>query len=455
MRHKLRTLLALALALITAWPHLVPPALAQSRGLQIIRDAEIEHIIRIYVTPIFQVAGLDPEAVDVYLVSDDSLNAFVAGGQNLFINTGLLIAAEDPLEVIGVLAHETGHMAGGHYAQRTSALDSASTQLIAAYVLGIIGAIATGRGDVGVGIAGGIQDAILRSLLSFTRSQEQSADQAAMTYLRATGLSPRGLEVFMGRLRGQEVLLSSNQDPYLSTHPLTSDRMDFIEEEVHNSPYADAPAPPDLVALHQRLRAKLAGFMRSSNQVLQLYPLSDQSLPARYARAIMYYQQSDLKSALGEIDSLLAENLQDPYFIELKAQMLFENGRLKEALPLYRQAVDLLPREAQIRLMLARTLIELPSEANDREALEHLDLVLIEEPSNGLAWRQAAVAHGRLGDEAMAVLCLAEYALAQGNYGDAIDKAGRAKSALDPNSAAWLQADDVEREAQRRAQASN
>jgi len=432
-----------------------PPVLAQGRPLQLIRDQEIESIIRVYATPLFEAAGLDPRAIDVYLVQDSSLNAFVMGGQNLFIHTGLLMRAEDPLEVIGVIAHETGHIAGAHVAQRIGAAQDASTTMLVAQLLGILGAIASGRGEVAGAVMSGAGDIALKGLLSFTRSQEQAADQAAITYLERAGLSADGLLTFMGRLRGQEVLMASNQDPYLTTHPLTRERIAYLEQQDANSPNRGKPAPPELVELHKRLRAKLIGYLEPRATVMREFPANDTSLPARYAHALLEYREGHLDKALAIIDSLLAERPDDPYFLEMKGQMLFEYGRLKEALPVFEKAVTVMPQAQQIRLLLARTQIEMNSPDYDRKAVKNLQLVLQAEPSNGFAWRFAAVAYGRLGDEGMAALALAESALARGRNDDALLYAERARDLLATGSPAWVQADDVSLEAQRRIDKRN
>ena len=431
------------------------PAVAQGRPLQLIRDQEIETIIRVYATPLFQAAGLDPRAVNVYLVQDPSLNAFVMGGQNLFIHTGLLEGAKDPLEVIGVIAHETGHIAGGHIAQRIGAAQDATTTMIVAQILGILGAIASGRGEVAGAVVAGAGDIALKGLLSYTRSQEQAADQAGITYLHAAGLSPDGLLVFMGRLRGQEVLMASNQDPYLTTHPLTRERIAFLEEQVAKSPEHGEPAPPELVELHKRLRAKLIGYLEPRSTVMREFPADDQSLPSRYAHALLEYREGHLDKALQIVDTLLAEKPDDPFFLEMKGQMLFEYGRLEEALPIFEKAVAVMPRAEQIRLLLARTQIEMNTPEYDRQAVKNLQLVLQAEPNNGFAWRFAAVAYGRLGEEGMAALALAESALARGKNEDALLYAERARDILASGSPAWMQADDVALEAQRRIDKKN
>ena len=426
------------------------PQRAEAQRLTLIRDAEIEHIIRIYSTPLFQAAGLSPQGIRLYLVKDRTLNAFVAGGLNMFINTGLLIQAEHPGQVIGVIAHETGHISGGHLATRGSALEQTRGAMIATYLLGIGAALATGESAAGAAVLSGGQDIALRGLLQYTRTQESSADQAAVNFLRATEQSPRGLMEFMETLRGQEVLLTNNQDPYLRTHPLTQERINFLEQATRESPFADKPPAPDLVALHDRMRAKLIGFLRPLRQVLRAYPEVNTSRPARYARAIAYHRVPDIDKALTEIDGLLAERPNDPYFRELKGQMLLEHGRVAEALPEYQAAANALPRSAQIRLALAKAQIQVNDRAMDQAALDNLAETLRQEPRNPSAWRLAAVAHGRLGNQGMTALSLAEAAMARRKYSEARSRADHAIGLLEENSASWLQAQDVKNEAERR-----
>ncbi len=426
------------------------PQRATANQLQLIRDAEIENTIRIYATPLFQAAGLSPQGIRLYLVKDRTLNAFVAGGLNLFINTGLLIETKEPGEVIGVIAHETGHISGGHLATRGTALEQTQAAMIATYLLGLGAALATGEAGVGAAVISGGSDVALRGLLQYTRTQENSADQAAVTLLQATEQSPKGLLEFMESLSGQEVLLSSNQDPYLRTHPLTQDRIDFLQQAMRTSPFANKPDDEELVRLHNRMRAKLIGFLYRLNQTLKLYPPTDISLPARYARAIAYYRVQDIKAALNEIDSLLEDSPNDPYFRELRGQMLLESGRVAESVPEYEIAAQILPESAQIRQALARAQVAMDSRKMDEAALENLAITLSVEPGNAAAWRLSAIAHGRLGDQAMTALALAENALARGKYVEARDRADHAAGLLQENTAPWLRAHDLKNEAERR-----
>lgn len=421
---------------------LAPPG-AGAKGPTIIRDAEIEDTIRAYATPLFRAAGLNPSAIEVYLIQDNSLNAFVTGGMRMFIHTGLLMRADDPLEVIGVIAHETGHISGGHIAARIQEQQQASTSILATYVLGLGAALATGRGEIAAAVLRGGQDIALKNILSYSRGHEQAADQAAVRLLRATKQSPQGLLDFMRVLGGQEVLLAANQDPYLRTHPMSIDRINFLERAVAESPYAGAPASPELQGRHARLRAKLIGYLWPLPQVFRAYPKDDRGLHARYAHAIAYYRQSDLNRALALIEELLEEYPEDPFFHELKGQMLFEHGKLAEGRTNLETAVRLRPEAPQLRVLLARILIEMNSPELDREALQHLQQALRYEEDNAFAWRLSAIAYGRAGDQGMTALAMGESALNRGAYIEARSHAKRALDILPAGTPSWLQADDL------------
>ncbi|WP_366554460.1 M48 family metalloprotease [Aquibaculum sediminis] len=443
-----RTILAIALLFVTAFGAVLPPR-AQAQGVTLIRDAEIEHTIRSYATPVLQAAGLSPQAIDIYIIQDRSLNAFVIPGNRMFLHTGLLMRAEDPLELIGVIAHEAGHIAGGHIAGRGEELRYASIKAIASLLLGLGAAAASGDGRAAGAVMGMGQDAALRGLLAYTRGQEQAADQAAITYLRRAGLSPEGLRDFMSLLEGQEVLLSSNQDPYLRTHPLSRERVSFLDEAVRNSPYQGEEVPADLREKHERMRAKLVGFIEPSQVVARRYPESDQSLPARYARTIAAHRAARMDEALQQIEALLAEYPQDPYFHELRGQILLENGRAAEAVPAYQQAVSLQPDAAQMRLRLAQAQVELNQSESNRAALSNLEQVLAREPDNASAWRLKAIAQGRQGETGLAALSLAEMHFAEDNWHEARGQADRARRMLPEGSSAWLRASDLAEVAER------
>ncbi|MCH7693330.1 MAG: M48 family metalloprotease [Proteobacteria bacterium] len=419
------------------------PAEAGAQKLSFIRDAEIENTIRTYAAPLFQAAGLEPSDVRIYLVNDRSLNAFVAGGQRLFINTGLIMRSKHAGQVIGVIAHETGHIAGGHLSRLHAAIANSTAQSILALVIGAAAAIGTGRGDVGAAIVAGGQSMGLRSFLHYNRTQESAADQAALRFLDATGQSSRGLLEFMELLGAQDLLSADRQDPYLRTHPLSRERVDAVQAHLSRSPNRDKAQPARIQELHRRMLAKLYAFLEPVPRTLRRYAESDTGLAARYARAIAYYRKPDLGKALPLIDGLIAERPEDPYFHELKGQMLFENGRAAEALKPYETAVRLLPRSPLLRRGLAQVQLELGDPALLEPAIRNLRAAVQRDAEAPFTWRQLAIAYGRRGDMGMSAVALAEEALLKGDARQARYHAGKAGKLLPRGSIGWLQAQDI------------
>ena len=419
------------------------PAEAGAQRLSFIRDAEIENTIRTYAAPLFQAAGLEPSDVRIYLVNDRSLNAFVAGGQRLFINTGLIMRSKHAGQVIGVIAHETGHIAGGHLSRPQAAMANSTAQSILALVLGAAAAIGTGRSDVGGAIIAGGQSMGMRSFLQYSRTQESAADQAALRFLDATGQSSRGLLEFMELLGAQDLLSADRQDPYLRTHPLSRERVDAVQAHLSRSPNRDKAQPARIQELHRRMLAKLYAFLEPVPRTLRRYADSDTGLAARYARAIAYYRKPDLGKALPLIDGLIAERPEDPYFHELKGQMLFENGRAAEALKPYETAVRLLPRSPLLRRGLAQVQLELGDPALIEPAIRNLRAAVQRDAEAPFTWRQLAIAYGRRGDMGMSAVALAEEALLKGDARQARYHAGKAGKLLPRGSIGWLQAQDI------------
>ncbi|WP_374443928.1 M48 family metalloprotease [Stella sp.] len=443
-RSLVRRLLAGLIACLLA----VEPAVAQNR-VSLIRDAEIEATIRAYAAPLFAVAGLDPDAVQVYLVNDTRINAFVAGGQRLFLNTGLIMRARNPNQLSGVIAHETGHIAGGHLARLQDALSTATTAAIVSMLLGIAAAALAGDGKAaGAAIVGGTSLAE-RNLLYYNRGQESAADQAGMSYLDRTGQSSRGMLEFFELLENQELLTAVRQDPYLRSHPLTRERIDAVRAHVARSRHSDAGDSPELMARHARMIAKLRGFLLPPSQTLRQYPDTDRSLPARYARAIAHYRVPDLPRARAGIDALIAEFPADPWFHELKGQVLFENGRVAEAEAPYREALRLAPGEPLLRYGLAQVLLEYNTVPAATEARALLNEAVRHETRNPSFWRLLAIAYGREGNIGMAALSLSEQAAAAGNHRTALQQATRALGVLPRGSPGWLRAEDLRDEARR------
>ncbi len=436
--------LALALALALA------PGGAAAKGRALIRDAEIETTIRDLAAPLLAAAGLAPGAVGIHIVHDDSLNAFVAGGQNLFLHTGLLARTETPGQLAGVLAHEIGHIAGGHLARTSAAMRDASTATIVGTVLAGAAAAAAGRADAGAAILHGAAGAARAAMLGYTRTQEAAADQAAVRLLDATGQSARGLAAFLRVLEGQELLSVSRRSAYAITHPLTRERIAFVESHLAVSPFRDATPPPDRVERHARMAAKLAGFLEPPARVLRRYPPEDASVAARYARAIAAFREPAPDRALDLLDALIGERPGDGYFRELRGQILFESGRPAEARAAYLRALDLLGPEPTVEGELARVELALNTEESNAAARGRLERVVRAGPPSGRVWRNLAIAQGRTGDTAMAALSLAEEALLAGRPADAARQADRARRALPPGSPAARRAADIDGLARRR-----
>lgn len=440
----LRSLVRLAGLLLAATLFLaVDSRPAEARRIAFIRDAEIEDTIRIFAAPLFRAAGLEPEAVQIYLVNDRSLNAFVAGGQKLFLHTGLIIRTENPGQLIGVIAHESGHIAGGHLSRTQDAVAKATATQIVAMVLGGIAAAGAGQGDaVGAAILGG-QTMGLRTFLQYSRTQESAADQAGLKFMDDNGWSSQGMLEFLKILENQDLLSADRQDPYMRTHPLTRERLDAVRTHVEKSPLTKAPFPKEFDILHRRIRAKLIAFMESPLTTFRTYKESDTRLEARYARAIAHYRKLELDQAHAIVDKLIAENPGDPYFHELKGQMLFEKGRGAEALGPYQTAVKLAPSSALLRGDLAKVQIETNDPALLDSAIANLQMALAHDSDEPFNWRQLAIAHGRKGDEAMSSLALAEEAMLQRKPDIAKFHAGKAESLLPRGSRGWLQAQDI------------
>ena len=443
--------LVLATLLAFAWPR---PADAAGQAPIFIRDAEIEAIIHEYTAPLFTAAGLDPAAVRVYIVKDDTINAFVAGGMNIFVFSGLLLRAERPAQLIGVIAHETGHIRGGHLARREEALRNATIEAIVACILGVGAAAGSGQGGAAAACQLG-QNIGGRYLLAFSRTQEASADQAGLSFLDSTHQSARGMLEFFKILGKQEALLSGQQDPYLRTHPLTQSRIDAVTEHVAHSPYSDVPEQPEFIAGFKRVQAKLRGYTEPLAQVLQRYPESDNSLEARYARSVAFAQpgQSNLKKAIALADSLIAEFPHDPYFQENKAEILLKGAtQAKAALPYYETAATALPDSPMILMELAMAQIAIADPPLVKKAISELEKVVRIEPKNSSAWHQLCIAYGTDGQLAMASLACAQEA-ANGSSKrarkQAKEQAQRAMQGLPEGSPAWLRAQDIYNEADR------
>ncbi|MGE0827941.1 MAG: M48 family metalloprotease [Hyphomonadaceae bacterium] len=442
--------LAAALGALLA---LAAPVQAQQRQPSVIRDAEIEETLRIYTEPLLRAAGLDPADVQLHLVGDTSINAFVAGGQRIFVHSGLIMRARAPNEIIGVLAHETGHISGGHLARSSEAMSVAMRPALIALGLGVL-AIAAGAPDAGAALISGMGQFAQGSFVRHTQVQESAADQAGAQFLEQTGQSGEGLISFFNREFRPHEYAVRRVPAYMVTHPFTSDRIESLRARVENAEHFSAVDTPDNLRRFQFMQAKLVGFIEPLSRTLQVYPATDRSQPARYARAIAYCgcgiasRIPDLTRARAEIDSLIAEDPANPWFQELAGQILFENGRAAESIAFHRRSLELRPREPLLEVNLARALIAANGRAGADEAVPILQSALQREPNNAFAWRELATAHDMRGEAGLARLASAEQAYAIGDLGRARNFAERARRELEQGTASWQRASDIVASAQ-------
>jgi predicted Zn-dependent protease len=435
--------LAAALAALVA----IEPTFAAS--IPIARDAEAEALIQDYARPIFAAAGIRPKSVQIFLVPNDTFNAFVADPTKMFINTGAIISTETPNELIGVIAHEAGHIAHGDLAGIRQEIESAQTAALIGALIGMGAAIAGaasgvgGLGQAGGAVVAGSAQVAQRSVLSYQRTQESGADRAAITYLDKTGQSGAGLLAQMKRLANDMLLTSRQLDPYLQTHPLPAERVIALEALVENGKFLDRKDPPDLQRRHDLVRAKLIGFTWPADRVVRRYPMSDNSLPARYARAVAVYRKGDLAPAVKQIDALIAASPDDPYFYELKGQAYLDGGKPKDAIAPLERAVALAPKSGLLKILLGQALVAVGTPAAVDEAIQNLTVGLQVDPDVPVGYRALARAYALRQDIPMAELATAQGLFTDGNFKEAKMHAERAQAKLKLGTPAWLRADDI------------
>jgi predicted Zn-dependent protease len=448
-----RTTAAVA-ALAVGLASVPAPLTAQEKGkggaskLVPVRDAEIEQLLRDYTAPIFKAAGINAQATDIVLIRDFGFNAFVANGRKIFVNVGALLESETPNQLIGVLAHETGHIAGGHLAGMRQKMAEAQTRAIIATLLGVaaVGAAAAGgAGNVASGAAGAMmapREIIKRDIMSYARALEQAADQAAISYLGKTGQSAKGMIDTFRRFADESMFSSKYSDPYARTHPMPTDRIANLEALAKKSPSYGKVDSDALRYRHAMAQAKTIGFLKAADAITRSYPARDTSMPARYARAISAYRFGRLDAAIPLIDELIRAEPDNAYFWELKGQAYLEGGRPREAVSPLQKAVQLAPDKpaALIRIMLAQALV---ATGNNSAAIAETRRALAYETDVPAAYRTLAMAYGRSGDNARADVASAQAELREGDIKLAKQLAMRAKTKLPTGSPSWLQADDI------------
>ncbi|MDE1938325.1 MAG: M48 family metalloprotease [Alphaproteobacteria bacterium] len=416
------------------------PVLAQ--GIDLLQDTETERLLRSYEDPILKVAGIDPGAVKMYIVNDTSLNAFVAEGQNIFVNAGLFIQLKSPNELKGVLAHETGHMAGGHLIRDSGAIAKAEIPMLLSMVVGLGAAIA-GAGEAGMILMGMGQSAAQAEFLSFSRVQEATADQMGQRFLRETHQSGEGMVHVFERMADEAAAAGINEKEFASDHPADRDRVALLQEEADASPYRDVPDSPQSIHAFEMVKAKVIGYLLPVQEVFNHYPLSDKSEAARYAHAMVFMRQPNLPKALEEIKSLIKDEPKNPYFYEVLGQIYVSMGQPGKGITPYQTSVNLLPDAPELRVSLAAAQVATENKIIEKAAVENLKIALQQDSDQPFGWYEMAQAYSDLGNEPMANLSTAERYYSIGALRPAAVFAGRAQKSLDKGSPDWERANDI------------
>ncbi len=415
---------------------------AQANAQSLLRDTEIEETLREFTDPILRAGGLTPSSVDIYIVNDSSLNAFVTRGQNIFLHSGLILRADTPNQLKGVIAHETGHITGGHIVRSDYGNRSAYGAMLIAAGIGLA-AILAGEAEAGALVLGGSQQFGALEALSYSRVNESAADQYAFEYMDRTGQSSAGLIQFFEKFRAQEVISQARRYPYFRGHPLSSDRIGALRERVRDSEHSDKKDTDEEIHKLKMVQAKLRGFLDGPAQIYGRFPKEDQSQPARYARAVANFKQADLKNAIKEIDSLIEEEPQNPYFHELKAQILYESGQGVESIAPARRALELKPDSALLQIALAQAILETRDSGDYSKAQDLIKSALRSEPTNSFAWYLLADIYERQGETSLAKYATAERFYAVGNMQSARSFAQRAQEELSRTLPQWRRASDI------------
>ena len=439
MDSRIRPILRALVALLVSFAILVRPVAAQS----ILRDAETEQWLQDISKPLVIAAGLDPRNFKVVLLYDKTINAFVAGGQIVYIHSATLTEADSTNMVQGVIAHEIGHITGGHIVRMAEGAKAATGIMLLSLLLGAA-AVAAGAGDAGAGVLMAGQRAAMGKFLAFTRVQEASADAAGASFLDKAGVSGKGLLAFFKKLQNQSLRYGYNpKDSYDQTHPLDRERVTTLSETLQASKSWDAKTDPALDVRFARIKAKLKGYVLDPPQVMRQYPESDQSVPAHYARAYAWHRTAYPDQALKEADALLATAPHDPYFLELKGQILLESGKPAEAIPMLREATQLTGFNPLITALFGHALIATEDQKNFPEAEKVLKSAIAKDNQNPFAWYQLGIIYDREGDQARAALATAERYNLEGNAKLAFMNARMAMAGIPRGSPDWVRAQDI------------
>jgi predicted Zn-dependent protease len=439
--------LARMLAVLAALSLCAQQAAAQDGG--ILRDSETERLLKDMVNPLVEAAGMPKDAVDVVIVNDPSVNAFTSQGQVIYINSGLINAADNANQVQGVMAHELGHIVGGHAIGIDQGFNRAGKITILSLLVGVAAALA-GSADAAMGAISMGQQAAYGSLLAFSRAQESSADAAGASFLSKAHISGRGSLQFFEKLQNLEFRYGYPHDEeaaFASTHPLSGDRIATLREVYEKDPAWNTKTDPALEERFQLAKAKLYGYLADPADTLRHYPPYVTTEPARYARVYAYHKESRLDDALREADALLAEKPDNPYFLEIKGQVLLESGKAEAALAPLRKATELTGNDPLIASTFGLALVNTEDKSHLDEAENVLRAAVARDRENPMAWYELGLVFGAKGDIPRASLASAEQQIMTDNAAQALRSATTAMAGLQKDSPDWIQAQDISMQA--------
>jgi len=411
-----------------------------SYGKGILRDAEIERTLKIITLPLLENTKIDQQNFKVLVINDSSMNAFVTSGQYIFIHYGLINKMETVEQLQSVIAHEIGHITGGHYIQRTSDIESARTLAGIGMILSAAAGLVSGDSNIAIGLAAGSQSASKRNFLKHSRTQEASADQAGIKLMAAANINPHAALEVLEIFKGQELLTAKRQDPYIQTHPLNSQRISSIQKSLKTLNFKKNEKDKNIDYMYNRMRAKFKGFTEKPFRALQTTNIKKNDELNLYTRAIAYHRLPDLNLAQKEINKLLELKPNDPYYNELKAQFLLETGNPNEAIKYYNRALELEPNELLFNVGLSRALNSI---GKYKSTIKILKNIYDKDPRNGRLLRELAIAYSQNGELGWASLLTAERYALYGKFNDALLHAKRAQSILVPGTITWLKVEDL------------
>ena len=411
-----------------------------SYGKGILRDAEIERTLKIITLPLLENTKIDQQNFKVLVINDSSMNAFVTSGQYIFIHYGLINKMETVEQLQSVIAHEIGHITGGHYIQRTSDIESARTLAGIGMILSAAAGLVSGDSNIAIGLAAGSQSASKRNFLKHSRTQEASADQAGIKLMAAANINPHAALEVLEIFKGQELLTAKRQDPYIQTHPLNSQRISSIQKSLKTLNFKKNEKNKNIDYMYNRMRAKFKGFTEKPFRALQTTNIKKNNEINLYTRAIAYHRLPDLNLAQKEINKLLELKPNDPYYNELKAQFLLETGNPNEAIKYYNRALELEPNELLFNVGLSRALNSI---GKYKSTINILKNIYDKDPRNGRLLRELAIAYSQNGELGWASLLTAERYALYGKFNDALFHGKRAQSILVPGTIAWLKVEDL------------